>query len=93
MRRWNFCGRRWRGGKAAWCFALLLMVALLVERFLPHSRHPRQELAGALVTVIAGHLCDHRRAAPIAARKFRRIPARCFPARSNFYPARFFWPA
>jgi diguanylate cyclase (GGDEF)-like protein len=34
-------------------FALLLMVALLVERFLPHSLHPRRELAGALVTVIA----------------------------------------
>ena len=34
-------------------FALLLLVALLVERFLPHSYHPRRELAGALVTVIA----------------------------------------
>jgi diguanylate cyclase (GGDEF)-like protein len=34
-------------------FALLLMVALLVERFLPRSHYPRQELAGALVTVMA----------------------------------------
>src|ERR1700704_1074745 len=34
-------------------FALLLMVALLVERFLPRSHYPRQELAGALVTVIS----------------------------------------
>jgi diguanylate cyclase (GGDEF)-like protein len=34
-------------------FALLLMVALLVERFLPHSQHPRRELGGALVAVIA----------------------------------------
>jgi len=33
--------------------ALLLLVALLVERFLPRSRHPRQEIAGALLTVIA----------------------------------------
>src|SRR6266853_182225 len=33
--------------------ALLLLVALLVERFLPRSRHPRREIAGALVTVIA----------------------------------------
>jgi diguanylate cyclase (GGDEF)-like protein len=32
--------------------ALLLVVALLVERFLPRSRHPRGELAGALLTVI-----------------------------------------
>jgi len=42
----------------AWWFgrmvlALLLLVALLVERFLPRSRHPRQEIAGALLTVIA----------------------------------------
>src|SRR5258708_6597762 len=33
--------------------ALLLVVALLVERFLPRSRHPRGEIAGALLTVIA----------------------------------------
>ncbi len=32
--------------------ALLLVVALLVERFLPRSRHPRREIAGALLTVI-----------------------------------------
>jgi diguanylate cyclase (GGDEF)-like protein len=32
--------------------ALLLVVALLVERFLPRSRHPRGEIAGALLTVI-----------------------------------------
>src|SRR5437899_3542543 len=42
----------------AWCLgrmvlALLLVVALLVERFLPRSRHPRGEIAGALLTVIA----------------------------------------
>jgi diguanylate cyclase (GGDEF)-like protein len=33
--------------------ALLLVVALLVERFLPRSRHPRGEITGALLTVIA----------------------------------------
>src|SRR2546422_4033963 len=33
--------------------ALLLIVALLVERFIPRSRHPRREIAGALLTVIA----------------------------------------
>src|SRR5712691_7329395 len=42
---------------AAWwvgrmVLALLLVVALLVERFLPRSRHPRREIASALLTVI-----------------------------------------
>src|SRR6267143_3990149 len=32
--------------------ALLLLVALLVERFLPRSRHARREIAGALLTVM-----------------------------------------
>jgi diguanylate cyclase (GGDEF)-like protein len=32
--------------------ALLLVVALLVEHFLPRSRHPRSEIAGALLTVV-----------------------------------------
>lgn len=32
--------------------ALLLVVALLVERFIPRSRHPRGEIAGALLTVV-----------------------------------------
>ena len=33
--------------------ALLFVVALLVEHFLPRSRHPRREIAGALLTVVA----------------------------------------
>jgi diguanylate cyclase (GGDEF)-like protein len=33
--------------------ALLLVVALLVEHFLPRSRHPHREIAGALLAVIA----------------------------------------
>src|SRR5207245_10975370 len=32
--------------------ALLLVVALLVEHFIPRSRHPRREIAGALLTAI-----------------------------------------
>jgi diguanylate cyclase (GGDEF)-like protein len=32
---------------------LLLVVGLLVEHFLPRSRHPRLEIAGALLTVVA----------------------------------------
>src|SRR5437667_3487361 len=32
--------------------ALLLLVALLVEHFLPRSRHPRREIATALLTVM-----------------------------------------
>ncbi len=34
-------------------FALLLLVALLVERFIPRSHYPRREIVGALVLVIA----------------------------------------
>lgn len=33
--------------------ALLLVLALLVERFLPRSRHPRREITGALLAAIA----------------------------------------
>src|SRR3979490_621051 len=33
--------------------ALLLVVALLVDRFPPRSRHPRQEIARALLTGVA----------------------------------------
>lgn len=33
--------------------ALLFVVALLVEHFLPRSRHPRREIVGAMLTVIA----------------------------------------
>src|SRR6266566_3669114 len=50
---------------AAWwvgrmVLALLFLVALLVERFLPRSRHPRGEIAGALLATIApcGHSSD-----------------------------------
>jgi diguanylate cyclase (GGDEF)-like protein len=32
--------------------ALLLIVALLADRFIPRSRHPRREIAGALLAVV-----------------------------------------
>jgi diguanylate cyclase (GGDEF)-like protein len=41
----------WWLGRMA--LALLLVVALLVERFLPRSHHPRREIAGALLAVVA----------------------------------------
>jgi len=41
----------WWLGRMA--LALLLVVALLVEHFLPRSRHPRREIAGALLTAVA----------------------------------------
>jgi len=41
----------WWLGRMA--LALLMVVALLVERFLPRSRHPRREIAGALLTAVA----------------------------------------
>src|SRR6266852_2632572 len=40
----------WWAGRIV--LALLLVVALLVEHFLPRSRHPRLEIAGALLTVV-----------------------------------------
>ncbi|MGA2812796.1 MAG: GGDEF domain-containing protein [Candidatus Acidiferrum sp.] len=53
----NDAGVPFRWAPLAWwasrmVLALLLVVALLVEHFLPRSRHPRGEIAGALLTVI-----------------------------------------
>ncbi len=61
-------------------FAVLLLVALLVERFLPHSHHPRQELVGALVTVVA--------ATYLISAALRRLPAEVSPHPAAFFPAR-----
>ena len=47
--------------------ALLFLVALLVERFLPRSRHPLQEIAGGLLTVIG--------ATYLITAALRRLPA------------------
>ena len=48
--RLNWAPTAWWLGRMV--LALLLLVALLVERFLPRSRHPRGEIAGALFSVI-----------------------------------------
>jgi len=59
--------------------ALLLIVALLVERFIPRSRHPRREIAGALLSVIA---LTYGLAATL-----RRLPPEVSPHPSAFFPS------
>jgi diguanylate cyclase (GGDEF)-like protein len=59
--------------------ALLLIVALLVERFIPRSRHPRREIAGALLTVIA---LTYALAATL-----RRLPPEVSPHPGAFFPS------
>src|SRR5882672_2591338 len=59
--------------------ALLLIVALLVERFIPRSRHPRREIAGALLTVIA---LTYAHAAAL-----RRLPPEVSPHPGAFFPS------
>src|SRR5712691_2374943 len=61
--------------------ALLLVVALLVEHFLPRSRHPRAELAGALLTVIV--------LTYVLAAALRVIPAPSSPILNSCCPAQF----
>jgi diguanylate cyclase (GGDEF)-like protein len=51
--------------------ALLFLVALLVEHFLPRSRHPRREIAGALLTVMA--------ATYLITAALRRLPSEVSP--------------
>jgi diguanylate cyclase (GGDEF)-like protein len=60
-------------------FALLLIVALLVERFLPRSLHPRRELAGALVTVVS--------ASYLITATLRRLPAEVSPHPFALFPS------
>jgi len=60
-------------------FALLLIVALLVERFLPHSHHPRRELAAALVTVIS--------ASYLITATLRRLPPDVSPHPFALFPS------
>ena len=57
--------------------SLLLVVALLVDRFIPRSRHPRREIAGALLAVVARVRFSscHRRSLPAAPRHPRARPA------------------
>ncbi|MDP9147722.1 MAG: GGDEF domain-containing protein, partial [Acidobacteriota bacterium] len=60
-------------------FALLLLVALLVERFLPHSHYPRREIAGALVLVIA--------LTYISTSALRRLPPEVSPHPGAWFPS------
>src|SRR5712692_69630 len=68
---------------AAWwvgrmVLALLFLMALLVERFLPRSRHPRGEIAGALLAVIA--------LTYVFAAALRHLPPEVSPHPSAFFP-------
>ena len=59
--------------------ALLFVVALLVERFLPRSRHPRQEIVGAMLTVIA--------LTYVLAAALRRLPPEVSKHPHAFFPS------
>jgi diguanylate cyclase (GGDEF)-like protein len=59
--------------------ALLLVVALLVERFIPRSRHPRREIAGALLAVIV--------LTYVLAVALRRLPPEVSPHPGAFFPS------
>jgi diguanylate cyclase (GGDEF)-like protein len=60
-------------------FALLLIVALLVERFWPRSHHPRHELVAALVTVIS--------ASYLITATLRRLPPEVSPHPFALFPS------
>jgi diguanylate cyclase (GGDEF)-like protein len=59
--------------------ALLLVVALLVEHFLPRSRHPRREIAGALLSVVG--------LTYVLAIALRRLPPEVSPHPGAFFPS------
>ncbi|HYL86597.1 MAG TPA: GGDEF domain-containing protein [Candidatus Angelobacter sp.] len=59
--------------------SLLFLVALLVEHFMPRSRHPRREIAGALVTVIV--------VSYLMAAALRGLPPEVSPHPSAFFPS------
>jgi diguanylate cyclase (GGDEF)-like protein len=59
--------------------ALLFVVALLVEHFLPRSRHPRREIAGALLTVVG--------LTYVIAAALRRMPMEVSPQPGAFFPS------
>ncbi len=60
-------------------FALLLIVALLVERYLPRSHYPRQEIAAAFVTVVA--------ATYLITVALKRLPPEISPAPGSLFPS------
>jgi diguanylate cyclase (GGDEF)-like protein len=59
--------------------ALLLLVALLVERFLPRSRHPKGEIATALLSVVG--------LTYLITAALRHLPAEVSPHPSSFLPS------
>ena len=59
--------------------ALLFVVALLVEHFLPRSRHPHREIAGALLTVIASTY--------LITAALRRLPPEVSPHPGAVFPS------
>src|SRR5271154_567435 len=59
--------------------ALLFVVALVVEHFLPRSRHPRREIAGALLTVVGMTY--------LITAALRRMPTEVSPHPGAFLPA------
>jgi diguanylate cyclase (GGDEF)-like protein len=59
--------------------ALLFVVALLVEHFLPRSRHPRREIAGALLTVMASTY--------LVTAALRRLPPEVSPHPGAVFPS------
>lgn len=59
--------------------ALLLVVSLLVERFLPRSRHPKGEIATALLSVVA--------LTYLITAALRHLPAEVSPRPSAFLPS------
>jgi diguanylate cyclase (GGDEF)-like protein len=72
--------------------ALLLIVALLVEHFLPRSRHPRIEIAGALFTVI-GMTYLITAALRRLPTEVSRHPGAFFPSPQQLLPAAIFFAA
>ena len=59
--------------------AVLVLAALLVEHFMPRSRHPKAEIAGALIAAVA---VTYGLAAAL-----RRLPPEVSPHPSAFFPS------
>src|SRR5713101_8440905 len=59
--------------------ALLFLVALLVEHFLPRSRHPHREITGALLTVMASTY--------LITAALRRLPPEVSPHPGAIFPS------
>src|SRR6267378_7945665 len=59
--------------------ALLFVVALLVEHFLPRSRHPHREITGALLTVMASTY--------LITAALRRLPPEVSPHPGAVFPS------